>query len=554
MADDPKKIIGRASATERNANQSNEFNFWLAPEVLVNPFDIVEAETFRESSTYGLVMNLEHTTDATTHLSNFISNNFGEATEDPQTPRQGTTVAKCAVLSNTEEIYMPVPSEARIRFADAAGILKALGADAIRDEHKIPAGLIEMSNGTQAPCFLDARYLLGPEGAHLNVSGISGLATKTSYVMFLVSSTLQRYADAEGTAVILLNVKHDDLLHIHEPNTAASEKDREMWMALGLEPKPFPKDRVHYLLPNGKHTPNTGKPNSHSTPDIPFDIYAYALSNTKDKIDLLMGHVPDVWDTLRALIGIVQEGLTAGAKDKRWTTVKTWSGLLDGPPLYEPTAEGKQKGLGEVPASTINRFRRILRRITQTRQSGVFVDQLSRNTCDLGEKVKAIKGGHTYVVDIYNLKDEEKTLVFGDILRTIYQLYAESDVEDQDLPKRVIIFVDELNKYAPEGTKGSPILDQVLEVSERGRSLGIILFGAEQFVSAVHDRVTGNCSTTVLGRTNAAELAERGYRFMNPDIKAAATRLDKGQLILSHAVFRQPVKIKFPLPAYKQPS
>src|SRR2546425_5335881 len=141
MADDPTKIIGRASATERSANQSNEFSFWLAPEVLVNPFDIVEGETFRSSKTYGLVMNLEHTTDASTHLSNFISNNFGEDTEDPQTPRQGTTVAKFAVLSNTEDIYMPVPSEARIRFADAQGILEALGADAIRDENKMPAGL-----------------------------------------------------------------------------------------------------------------------------------------------------------------------------------------------------------------------------------------------------------------------------------------------------------------------------------------------------------------------------------------------------------------------------
>ena len=60
---------------------------------------------------------------------------------------------------------MPVPSEARIRFADAAGILIALGADAIKDENKVPAGLIEMSNGTKSPCFLDARYLLGPEGA-----------------------------------------------------------------------------------------------------------------------------------------------------------------------------------------------------------------------------------------------------------------------------------------------------------------------------------------------------------------------------------------------------
>jgi hypothetical protein len=545
------KIIGRASATEKTPNQSNEFSFWLAPDVLVNPFDIVEAESYRGSKTYGLVLNLEHSTDATTHLSNYISNNFGEATEDPQTPRQGTTVAKCGVMSNTDEIYMPVPSEARIRFADAAGILKALGADAIRDENKIPAGLIEMSNGTKAPCFLDARYLLGPEGAHMNISGISGLATKTSYVMFLLTATLQRYADADKTAVILLNVKHDDLLHIHEPNDRLTPPDLEMWQALGLEAKPFPAERVHYLLPNGKHTANTGRPNSHATPDIPFDIYAYALSNTKDKLDLLLGHVPDAWDTMRALIGEVQQKLENPGRDPNWSSVKTWQGLLDGPGLVDQK-EGKTRQVGEVAAITVNRFRRILRRIVQTRQSGIFVDQLSRNHCDLGEKIRAIKGGHIYVVDIYNLKDEEKTLVFGDILRTIYTLYAESDVAEEDLPKKVIIFVDELNKYAPEGTKGSPILDQVLEVAERGRSLGIVLFGAQQFLSAVHDRVTGNCSTTLLGRTNAAEMAERNYRFLNPDIKAAATRLEKGQLILNHAVFREPVKIKFPLPAYKQ--
>lgn len=546
------KIIGRASATEKTPNQSNEFSFWLAPDVLVNPFDIVEAESYQGSKTYGLVLNLEHSTDASTHLSNYISNNFGEATEDPQTPRQGTTVAKCAVLSNTEEIYMPVPSEARVRFADAAGILKALGADAIRDEHKIPAGLIEMSNGTKAPCFLDARYLLGPEGAHMNISGISGLATKTSYVMFLLSATLQRYADADKTAVILLNVKHDDLLHIHESNDRLTGADLEMWRALGLKPEPFPKDRVHYLLPNGKHTANTGRPNSHATPDIPFDIYAYALANTKDKLDLLLGHVPDAWDTMRALIGEVQQKLENPGKDPNWTNVKTWQGLLDGPGLVDPK-ENKTRQVGEVGTITVNRFRRILRRIVQTRQSGIFVDQLSRNHCDLGEKIRHIKGGHTYVVDIYNLKDEEKTLVFGDILRTIYTLYAESDVSEEDLPKKVIIFVDEMNKYAPEGTKGSPILDQVLEVAERGRSLGIVLFGAQQFLSAVHDRVTGNCSTTLFGRTNAAEMAERNYRFLNPDIKAAATRLEKGQLILSHAVFREPVKIKFPMVAYKQP-
>jgi len=40
---------------------------------------------------------------------------------------------------------------------------------------------------------------------------------------------------------------------------------------------------------------------------------------------------------------------------------------------------------------------------------------------------------------------------------------------------------------------------------------------------------------------------------LNPDIKAAATRLEKGQLIIDHAVFRELVKIKFPVPSYRQP-
>jgi hypothetical protein len=375
------KIIGRASATEKTPNQSNEFSFWLAPDVLANPFDIVEAESYRQSKTYGLVMNLEHSTDA------------------------------------------------------------------IKDENKIPTGLIEMSNGTKAPCFLDARYLLGPEGAHMNIFGISGLATKTSYVMFLLAAALQRYAEADKTAVILLNVKHDDLLHIHEPNGKLALPDREMWQALDLEAKRFLSGRVQYLLPNGKHTANTGRPNSHSTPDIPFDIHAYALSNAKDKLDLLMGRVPDVWDTMRSLIGEIQQKLEAPGKNPDWSSVKTWQGLFDGPGLVDKK-ENKARQVGEVAPLTVNRFRRILRRIVQTRQSGIFVD--------------------------------------------------------------------ELNKSAPEGTRGSPILEQVLEVSERGRSLGIVLFGAQQFLSAVHDRVNGNCSMTLLGRTNAASYRSKPRTWPTP--------------------------------------
>jgi len=120
------------------------------------------------------------------------------------------------------------------------------------------------------------------------------------------------------------------------------------------------------------------------------------------------------------------------------------------------------------------------------------------------------------------------------------------------VPERIVIFVDELNKYAPSGGKESPITQQVLDVAERGRSLGVILISAQQFMSAVHPRVTGNYSTKIIGRTGSSEANAPDYRFIDQDISMAVTRLAKGELLISHAVYRQPVRILFPRPAYKQ--
>jgi hypothetical protein len=130
-------------------------------------------------------------------------------------------------------------------------------------------------------------------------------------------------------------------------------------------------------------------------------------------------------------------------------------------------------------------------------------------------------------------------------------MFAESD-ETLNLPEKVIIFVDELNKYAPAGTKDSPLIEQILDISERGRSLGVILFSAQQFMSAVHPRVTGNSATKILGRTSSAEVMQPDYRFLEQDLKLSLSRLSKGELLIQHAIFRQPVKIIFPKPAYKQ--
>ena len=274
---DDSAVIGRASATERDPNSAERFSFWLRPDFRVNPFDIVSAEHAEDSRTYGLVTNIRHLTDAPSHLSNYISNDFGEMVDEPNTPRQGANVAEVAVLSNSRDIYMPVQSEARARFADEAGIHSALGIDSMREKEererrtvRLPAGVIRMSNGSEAVAYLDADYVLGPEAAHMNISGISGLATKTSYIVFLIQSILQTL-DSSRIATILLNVKYDDLLHIHEPRGLMPD-EHELWERLGLQAEPFPRDRVHYLLPWGRNTQTTGRPNTFGDPPMPHQM------------------------------------------------------------------------------------------------------------------------------------------------------------------------------------------------------------------------------------------------------------------------------------------
>ena len=140
-------------------------------------------------------------------------------------------------------------------------------------------------------------------------------------------------------------------------------------------------------------------------------------------------------------------------------------------------------------------------------------------------------------------------------MRTIsdLQLGVYDGEGDVNPPGRIIVFIDELNKYASKDTpKNSPILHQVLDVAERGRSLGIVLFAAEQFRSAIHDRVTGNCSTHAYGRTNTIELTNPDYRSIPNVYKNIMTRLQQGEYLIQNPVFRSLLSIKFPKPIYKQ--
>ena len=146
-------------------------------------------------------------------------------------------------------------------------------------------------------------------------------------------------------------------------------------------------------------------------------------------------------------------------------------------------------------------------------------------------------------------------MLFRSAIRAIYDLQLGQYSADDEYvpPSKIIVFVDELNKYAAsDAPKTSPILRQVLDIAERGRSLGVVLFAAEQFKSAIHPRVTGNCSTFAYGRTNAIEIAKNDYKFIPSVYKSMMARLKQGEYIIQNPVFRSLLNVRFPKPIYKQ--
>ena len=105
------------------------------------------------------------------------------------------------------------------------------------------------------------------------------------------------------------------------------------------------------------------------------------------------------------------------------------------------------------------------------------------NEVDLTNEIQNhLRANNVMVIDIARLDGNTQSFVFGSVTRAIYDLKLDGD--RSDIPDKIIVFVDELNKYASsDAPKNSPILNQVLDIAERGRSLGIILpFTGNHFV------------------------------------------------------------------------
>lgn len=77
------KIIGKVSATEKSPSTVDDFYFWTNKKTILSPFDIVKVhhvknEKGEDSITYGVVEEISHITDATSHITSYLSSDFGE--------------------------------------------------------------------------------------------------------------------------------------------------------------------------------------------------------------------------------------------------------------------------------------------------------------------------------------------------------------------------------------------------------------------------------------------------------------------------------------------
>ena len=566
MAND---IIGRILATEKNPTTIDVFTFWTDPQLVLNPFDVVKVQHVNNSFSYGVIEDIAHITDAASFLTNFISSDFGDVNAEENTFRVGMNYVTAKVICNTANIYIPLQNNAKVMLATAEEINYALGLDGIRNP--LVCGYLEMYNGTAncekvtLPVNLNSKFIIGPEGAHLNISGISGLAAKTSYAMFLLKAIQDIYINKsrkndneDSVAFVLFNVKGKDLLAIDQTNDFADEQVPEeaktetlrMYQQLGLSAEPF--KNVHYYYPYSNESYwNTYMSKEDVANNIAIKkakLFKYIYQDDKDNLDLMFANIDDPTQTMESVISYIISG------QSEFRTINSWNDFLDAVKQRCKTDSPiKDK---EIPVVSWRKFYRIVNKSISS-SGGIFASSINENKAEtrIGDALKYIKKNEVHVIDIAKLSEDKQAYVFGDAIRTIYDLqlgqYAEN--ENVNPPSKIIIFIDELNKYASkDAPKNSPILRQILDVAERGRSLGIILFAAEQFRSAIHDRVTGNCSTHAYGRTNSIEVTKSDYKSIPSVYKTMLTRLKQGEYIIQNPIFRSLLNIKFPKPIYKQ--
>jgi len=548
------EALGRVVATERKPNTPHEFHFWTAIDSPVGIGTIVRVDGAQPMAgqiphIYGIVVEGFSYTDLMTPMHDVLGHDGSPTTAGfASTERAEIRLYTAAVLRQIpEEPLQPVPM-GQVFLADELDVQVALRMDGYLKEGAntgIPVGVYR-AGGTDAVIYLDADFLLGPEAAHLNITGVSGLATKTSAVEWLLASLFKHFPEEKGSiAAVCFNVKGPDLCYLDQPGKIEAN-DEVLYEKLGVDAKPF--ENVEYFAPYTAKglALNTFRNNEALLDNV--TPLTWGLHEVLQFAEVLLNK-DDVDAKADALIDFITENVVGKefkadgvlAKDHK---VESFADL---DAWFRDVLQGMEKKNGESwrthHVATIRKVRNRLSNIS-TRCAGLVTDSGAVSDLPFGSFVDRT----VYVVDVANLEEDAQDLIFARIVSKLRE-----HLERRDLGvKHLVVFVDELNKYAPGDGPDTYVRKMLLDIAERGRYLGLVLFSAQQFRSQVHRRVVGNSGTGLFGRMDPDELSTPGYAVLSPATRTKLATLEKGQLMIRHPHFTQPIFVRFPRPSVMQ--
>lgn len=543
--------LGRVVATERKPNTPHEFHFWTGLDSPVGIGTIVRVDGPLPVNgviprIYGTVIEGFSYTDLQSPLHDVMSSDGSpDRARLAPTDRAEIRLYTAAVLRHLpEDPLQPVPM-GDVHLADEDDVAVALRMDGYLREGArtgIPIGVYR-SGGTEAPIYLDADFLLGPEAAHLNITGVSGLATKTSAVEWMLSSIFTHFPASKGSvAAVCFNVKGPDLCFLDQPGEI-DDIDRALHARCGVPAKPF--DKVQYFAPYKSDGVSLNTLRSNEALQANVSPLTWGLREVLQYAEVLLNK-DDVDAKADALIDFIRERVVdrefrdelLGSKThvvRSFADLEAW--FKD---VLQAVERTNKESWRTHHVATIRKVRNRLTNIS-TRCAGLVTDEGDVSDLPFGN----FDDRTVYVIDVASLEEDAQDLIFARVVTKLRE-----HLEKRDLGvNHVVLFVDELNKYAPGDGPDTYVRKMLLDVAERGRYLGLVLFGAQQFRSQVHRRVAGNSGTALYGRMDADELATPGYGILAPAVKTKLASLDKGQLMVRHPHFTQPIFVRFPRPA-----
>lgn len=459
---------------------------------------------------------------------------------DGTLPADVSYAAHVQVTRVEPEVFVPPGPGEAVSVVRDEEFRRALYFD--RMERSVAIGLTR----TGEPIHRNLEFLDGTRGAHASISGVSGVATKTSYATFILYSLFHSDAlglDAANAKALIFNVKGEDLLWLDKPNAKLNDETRKEYQRLGLPDGPF--QSVAFFAPARKGS-DTPMPDTGSRQE---GVQPYVWTIREFCRERLLRFVfvdgEDARAQIHLVISRVEQALERSARDGDQsdasvavdgTPVASFSDLVD---LLDSTALDNMMGGAPVAGGTLDAFRRRLHGAAERMGHLVSGHSQARNrTIDWSAQ-------QVTVVDIHSLHASAQLFVVGVLLKRMM------DQKERQGGSRPLVFVvlDELNKYAPrEGW--SPLHGVLLDIAERGRSLGVSLFGAQQTASEVERRIVGNAALKVVGRLDAAEAERSEYGFLTRVGRVRATLLRPGSMIVAQPEIPMAILLRFPFPSW----